>query len=352
MNLTRIFLDSIKPYASILLERVSEYDIFCYFIGRDVEVGTIMLSPIRTDKNPTFILFVPHDKDTVLFKDFAGPGGNVFKFVKLLAAYRYGLTLPTFTSIVAYIDSEMGIGVFDSTVKRRVVTRALDTKFYASSRIIKFKSRDYTDRDLFFWKKYHITEDTLELFNIRSVHKLLNIQNEVTYTVSQSNLVFAFVMYNKVKLYRPEEDREFKWRNTCPGHYIQGLQQVLAAKSGNRNLIITKSMKDIMVFHTFLKASHDVIAPHSETYNFSQKLLSWMIATYNKIFIIFDYDLAGVTGANKLRKKSKKFIVSFVSTERIAINGSIKTIDKDISDFAVGRSKEEVTDKLTVLGLT
>jgi hypothetical protein len=43
--------------------------------------------------------------------------------------------------------------------------------------------------------------------------------------------------------------------------------------------------------------------------------------------------LAGV--ANKLRKRwPRQVLVKFVSTKRMTINGKIKVIDKDISDFS------------------
>jgi hypothetical protein len=52
--------------------------------------------------------------------------------------------------------------------------------------------------------------------------------------------------------YKPEEAPDFKWRNTCPGHYIQGLKQMNDRKSNNDTLIITKSLKDVMVFYEFM----------------------------------------------------------------------------------------------------
>jgi hypothetical protein len=49
-------------------------------------------------------------------------------------------------------------------------------------------------------------------------------------------------------------------------HYIQGLKQMNDRKSNNDTLIITKSLKDVMVFYEFIGDRYDVIAPHSETY--------------------------------------------------------------------------------------
>lgn len=352
MNLTSVFLSSKKSLATRLFECASSYDIFCTFIGEDVKVGTVILSPIRKDSRPTFILFVPEDKDEVYFKDFAWIGGSVFKFVKLFALYQENIHLKTFTDIVQYIDQRMSLGLFDSSKAKPIKRRVMDASFYSSKRVIKFKSREFTERDIEYWQAYHITPETLSLFKVRSVHKLLNEMNEVTWTVSMRTLTFVYIIFNKVKLYRPEEAADFKWRNTCPGHYIQGLEQMKERKSKNDTLIITKSLKDVMVFYEFIGDSFDIIAPHSETYIFTDAFLESLYKRYKKIIVIYDFDLAGVTGANKLRKRNPdKFSVKFVSTKRIKINGKTKVIDKDISDYAYNRPKEDVIKHLKFMGL-
>lgn len=351
MNLTETFVRSKKTLTDRLLENVSSYDIFCHFIGYDLDVGKVILSPIRKDNRPTFILFIPEDLDDVFFKDFAWVGGTVFKFVKLFALYTEQLHLRTRKQVIKYIDTEMGIGLFVGTDRITQRRRQLNTAFYASKRVIRFKSRDFTEKDIKYWKSYHINKKTLIKYKVKSVHKLLNEVKEVVYTVSRNTLTFVYIIYNKVKLYSPES-LDFKWRNTCPAHYLQGIEQILATKSGNSKLIITKSLKDVMVFDTFIGDKYDVLAPHSENNLFTPSRLDWMYKNYTEIIIIYDYDLAGVIGVNRLRKLNpSKFRYVFVSTKRIRINGKITTIDKDISDFAYGRSVKEVSNKLQHMGL-
>jgi hypothetical protein len=159
----------------------------------------------------------------------------------------------------------MGIGLFGNTKVKPIQRRVLDKAFYASKRIIKFKAREFTERDLAYWKSYHISEKTLNFFCVKSVHKILNENSEVVWTVSSRTLTFAYVVFNKIKLYRPEEAPDFKWRNTCPGHYIQGLK-IYDRKSNNDTLIITKSLKDVMVFYEFIGDRYDVIAPQRNLY--------------------------------------------------------------------------------------
>jgi hypothetical protein len=52
----------------------------------------------------------------------------------------------------------MGIGLFGNQGKTHT-KKSTDKAFYAS-RIIKFKAREFTERDLAYWKSYHISEKT------------------------------------------------------------------------------------------------------------------------------------------------------------------------------------------------
>ena len=351
MNLTNVFLNSRESLLTRLFRSVSSYDIYCNLVGEDIEIGKVILSPIRKDNRPTFLLFVSETKDEVFFKDYAWLGGNVIKFTQLFALYHENIHLNTFTETVRYLDEKLGIGLFPGTVKKEIVRRAdIDQAYYASKRVIKFKSRPFTERDLEYWQQYHITPDILDLYKVRSVRHFLNEQNEVIWTVSTSAIVLAYVIYNKCKIYRPEDALEFKWRNTCPGHYIQGMEQ-LKIIGKRENLIITKALKDVMVFFKFIGKLYNIIAPHGETYNFTDKMLSLFLASYKRVIIIYDFDLAGVSAANRLRKRDPRIEVMFVSTKRMFINAKLKVIDKDISDFSVMRSEEEIMSKLNSMGL-
>jgi hypothetical protein len=47
-------------------------------------------------------------------------------------------------------------------------------------------------------KSYHISEKTLNFFCVKSVHKILNENSEVVWTVSSRTLTFAYVVFNKI----------------------------------------------------------------------------------------------------------------------------------------------------------
>ncbi|MCK5788687.1 MAG: hypothetical protein KAH32_06800 [Chlamydiia bacterium] len=352
MNVTKIFLTTRRSIADRLFEQVDAYDIFCEFIGRDVDIGEIIHSPIRYDKHPTFVLFYSTKYDKLMFKDFAGEGGDIFKFVRMYAIYNESTVLKKFIDVIRYIDSKLNLGLFGKGGGGKIARRQVDFSNFLSSKDIFFKSRPFTRTDLVFWRKIFISEEVLKLYDIRSVKFLLDEDGEILYTASSTTLIFVFVIYDKVKLYRPSEQKSFKWRNTCPAHYYQGLQQILDQNTGNKKLIITKSLKDVMLFHVFLGSTYDVLAPHGESYKFEKTFIAYINDRYDEITIIYDFDLAGVAGANKLRKSGlKNVFVKFISTNRARINGKRVVVDKDISDYAEFRSKLKVTNHLKSLNL-
>jgi len=107
MNLTRVFLDSIKTLRERLFEHITPYEIYCNLVGFEIEIGQTILSPIRRDNRPTFVLFVPEDRDEVFFKDFAWLGGDVFKFIKLYAIYKENEVLIKIGAYQKGVDREL-----------------------------------------------------------------------------------------------------------------------------------------------------------------------------------------------------------------------------------------------------
>ena len=66
-----------------LLDKLSDYDIYAYYLGK-FKPGKLMNSPLRPDdKIPSFAIF-PGKTGGLLFKDHGtGESGNALKFMKL-----------------------------------------------------------------------------------------------------------------------------------------------------------------------------------------------------------------------------------------------------------------------------
>ena len=129
-------------------------------------------------------------------------------------------------------------------------------------------------------------------------------------------------MYNKFKIYRPySKNKSAKWRTNTGLHDLQGWAQL---PQYNDLLIITKSLKDVMVLY---KLGYHAIAPGSESASLPVKIVDQLKERFKKIIILFDYDDGGLNGASKLNNKFG-FDKVFIPYEYKEIHNA-----KDVSDF-------------------
>lgn len=329
-----------------LLKSVDDYEIYCTLIGHDVELGEAIHSPIRaSDDFPSFALYVPNRliergfdirPEEIWFKDLAdGRYGDVFRFVQYYASSNFNLDLKNRYEVIRFIDEQLEIGLFSSSgTKRKSEKRVFEPKTNTS---LYYKSRKFTSRDLTFWSVLMQTEEDLKFWGIKSVKVLLDQDGFVRKEFRRNELAFVYEFFDKEKLYQPEAPRSFKFRNTCPGddyRYYQGFKQLRGKAKGVRNLIITKSYKDVIViyklFNTIIGIPVDVIAPHAESINLSAEFIELIEQEYDYTLCVSDYDYAGVKFAQQCKKLG--FDYEFVDTKRVNINGKLKVLDKDVSD--------------------
>lgn len=95
----------------------------------------------------------------------------------------------------------------------------------------------------------------------------------------------------------------------------------------NENLIITKSLKDVMFLY---ENSFSALAPNSEGIIFPEKQMNKFLKNFKNIIIFYDNDLAGFRGARKY-KKTYPYVNCIFLKRQYA---------KDISDFYKKDKKE------------
>jgi len=97
---------------------------------------------------------------------------------------------------------------------------------------------------------------------------------------------------HRVKIYFPGMDRKF----ITNSREIEGFKQLSFKKD---ELVITKSLKDVMLLYEF---GIESIAPPSEGFIFSDELIELLKSKYDKIYVLYDFDYAGVRGMQRLKK--------------------------------------------------
>ena len=352
MNVIESYQNRISTDSPIhkFLQKVNDYTIYTFFIGKEIQLKEIIRSPLREDDNPTFNIFPPKDPKwpgQLLFKDFNGTSGNVFKFVKLYALYHERIVLTTLNSLMDYISKKMKLGTTSSV---RVIYKPVDVK----KEEYFIKHAEWDEELYSYWEQYGVSLELLQFYKVYPVKYLLDenkyIIKDFTYTHT-----YAYWIYDKFKLYQPYKENFKKFFNQCPSEYIQGIEQCLYQTD---HLVITKSSKDILTIQAHTPGYwQDCVAPHGEGYKLTDRQMHWVLTNYKKITILFDPDYTGVVGANRFRNQlrnsrfysGQEIRVDFVSRKRVKKHGKLMAPIKDISDFRLIKTPEQTVEKIKVL---
>ena len=296
-----------------ILKHITEYDIYSYYLGSKFEVGKIMSSPFRQDLKPSFGIFKSNGGSTLLWKDQGtGECGNVVTFVKKLK------DLYKTTQALKLIWSEVVKGDLKPTKQGKEIT-----EIYKSVKtIISVKRRNFTEGDDVYWSKYGISRATLKKYEVSpiSYYWINDVQQTVGYT--KDDPLYAYRIFDKFKIYRPlSQFRKDKWRTNCSSVDLQGFEQL--PPMGNL-LIITKSLKDVMVLY---ELGYIAVALQSENDHLYKDIYNNLKDRFKKIIVFFDNDKPGMESSNKLCDK--------YNLKQITLDSSLWTIYqiKDISDY-------------------
>ena len=301
-----------------ILSKVNEYDIYASYIGQ-FKPGLIYNSPFRKDTNPSFGVFLSKRTGKLLFKDHgSGVCGDVIKFVREITG------ISNYNDVLQEIVRKLKIT--NRTVLKS--TKPIESK----ETIIGIVRQAFTEIDKTYWGSYHITMPTLEKFNVHSIKYYL-CNGIVKGIYKDENPMYAYKVYNNFKIYRPLGDKFTKWRNNLTDIDVQGYAQL--PKKCNL-LIITKSLKDVMVLH---EMGYNAVSPSSESTFIPDIVLNDLKKRFKNILICFDRDIPGVQNMRKVSLKTglKGFLV----------HKSFKA--KDISDAVKTNGFESVKDWLKKL---
>jgi len=289
-----------------ILSKFSEYDIFAKYIG-EFKIGNIYNSPIRKDGNPSFGIFVSYKTGSLLYKDLAnGDCGNVFKFVKQFK------NMSTYKETLESIANDLNLSSIDVAMD----SAQIKTKSQPRETLISVTRKPLNLKDIDFWSSFGISKETLKTFQVSPISRYF-LNGTVKWNYVEESPMYCYKIFNKFKIYRPFEKGLNKWRGNLGPLDIQGFEQL---PESDDLLIITKSLKDVMVLH---EMGYHAVSPASESSSIPEIVMRNLTRRFRKIIVFYDRDKAGMTFARKLSKEYK--------LNCIFINKKHKT--KDISDL-------------------
>lgn len=331
-----------------ILEQVDQYLIFKYYCPGFKEIDKHFHSELRKDPIPSAV--ITYYNNRLWYKDFGAKhkGVDCFGYVML----KYGVN---FYQALGIINLDFNLGL-ESSLKLKPSLNYIglpDTKIPDYTKdshtdiIIKPIFREWIIQDKEYWLDwYGITKETLELFNVSPVtgFKLLYVSSNKTLNeklILKDKITYSYLLYKKYKsidrykIYSPLEEKHKKWITNCDETILQGLDQL---PLHGDTLVITKSLKDVMVLYEFGISS---IAPQSESSDIEYSKIKMFRNRFINTTLLFDNDTGGCFGSKKLSEKYS-LTENFIPEEYL-INYGIK----DISDFRKKFGYEKTKDLLT-----
>ena len=275
-----------------LLEKISEYDIFRYYMPRsNWQLNVVTLSPFRNERNPSFIIGDKHGRLTFIDFGDTSKRGSCFDFVRML----FNVNLD---EALKMIDRDLGLGMTRSTnteeYKRIISEYKQPIKMSKTYTNIQVTVKRFTNEELAYWAQYHISEDELKANNVYSISKVY--LNKQLFPAPLDELRFGYLYDDRWKIYRPHaKDKRSKWvPNNVPITAMDGKEDIKQCDVA----FINKSKKDYMVMKKIFPCS---CAVQNEGLGcFSPENVEYIKSNSASQILSFDSDITGVENSQQI----------------------------------------------------
>ena len=283
-------------------------------IGQDLKFKSIFNPKERT---PSMCIYVTAE-GVYRYKDFStGKGGSAVDLVKEITHLPFHKTcqliIETYNDFVLHNNGGYDIEKFQRASKYKVTSHIV---------------RNWSTQDQYFWTQFNIGSKLLEEFHVKPLESYCMTKDDNELCIKGLYLYGYFKADGTLyKIYQPKTlDKKF----IKVTDYIQGIHQC----TGEKYLIITSSLKDVMSIKS-LKLNHiDVIAPDSENTMLKSELMEELKTKYKKIILLFDNDDAGIESMRKYKEKYPFIEITLLP------------MSKDISDSIKDYGAKEVRNRL------
>lgn len=287
--------------------------------GQDVKMKSIF----NKDEIPSMFLYC---KDgTYKFKDFSSSNqGDGIELVKQM------FNLATRNQAISRIISD-----YQQYVKSNKVQVSTIQK-HDRWKVTDHEIRHWNNFDAQYWSEFNISSSILKEYNVAPL-EYFTMEKELIDGSTKSikfNKTYTYGYFREdgelYKIYMPKNvDKKF----IKVQDYLQGTDQL---KYDKKYLIITSSLKDLMVFRQLGIGNIETIAPDSENTIVPRNLLNKITSNYTKTFVLFDNDQPGI---NSMKKYQEMYGFDYI----------ILDMEKDLSDSVKKYGIEKVRGTLLPL---
>lgn len=273
MYSTKDYIEITKEY---ILSRISEFEIFQYYIPNLYSIGKKFSSPFRTDNDPSCC--IKSYGDGLIFRDFAtGENYTAISLVSALYFCDYRTALNKIASDFNLKELKIDLQLVESQVNK-VKSSVAKEKVSIQIKVRKWiKELDYqywvidsgiSLKTLNFFKVFPISEFWINSYNFKC--------KTSTYAYYYGNQEF--------KILNPNKEGNGKWYSNTSYDTLQGYNQL--PETGDL-LIITSSLKDAMRLY---EMGYNSIAPTSETGLLPKEAILELESRFTQLVLFYDND--------------------------------------------------------------
>lgn len=281
----------VKPELTIenILNRVDDFQIFRNYCSNFSNVNTMFPSEFRKEQNNSAVITYYNNK--LWYKDFGDIENSAMDCFTFIMK-KYGMT---FREALGTINNDFNLGLRQDALVPSLNYVGLPDKVSREfeerkQKNIRVKVREWNKNDLAYWSEFNINLNILQDYYVQPISRIFMDFN--SFDADEYHYSYYFGKNNNFyfyKLYSPFG--KYKWLSNCKKDLLQGFSQLPLY---NDNLIITKSLKDVMTLSSYGVFS---IAPGSESQLINYNALQSLYSRFRTIYINFDNDDAGIKGS-------------------------------------------------------
>jgi hypothetical protein len=302
------------------MKYLSDEEVYEHYLGEKISFHKSFFSPFREEKNAS-MTFIRMGDGAILWRDWGDGSQNkpesAIDFVMRLYNCSF---VEALNHIRSDLKGEHSSFVFRKTQKQERIKE---------QREIQIQSRKFDSNDFKFWGKYGITLATLTLYEVIPIQQsYYGIYPMNSY--DGINPLYAYKLHHNgkvyYKIYNPfAKEYKNKWRYNGTSDILLGYNQLPLS---GKLLILTKSLKDVMVLH---EMGYNSVSLQSESTQLTTNMFSLLQRRFDTIVVFYDNDKTGVIRSTKLNES--------YGLQEICV--PIENHIKDISDYVDRHNMQE-----------
>lgn len=319
--------------AQQLYDLISQEMIIMHYIGlTNLVSGSTINSPFRNEKRPSFT--VRYHNNRWKFRDFAtGFSGDILD----LLSEMYRKSIP---EVIKMVQEDM----LNEGKPKKDLEKAPTTIKEPHPREFRVIIRKPVKKDVEYWSSFGITTETLQKFRVYPIDVLFikdfTGYERNMYVFSGDNIAYCYLMIDPVtnteryKFYFPKRPKDGVLPRFIGNTTKKDLQGYSQLPQSGELLVLTKSLKDVMVLH---EIGIPAVASNGEGIPIEDHYIVELKNRFKTIVSLYDRDRAGKLGALDLRRNHG--IPAIMFSRELKKQGI-----KDASDYSKYYSLQKLKD--------